>query len=84
MSRRDALSERAKGNAAKAKAAAERAEAASMKLYGELREQRPSVDIASRAYERFTEANQGRAFYTGLQGLADMVFRDHANTRRSA
>ena len=34
--------------------------------------------------ERFTEANQGRAFYTGLQGLADMVFRDHANTRRSA
>ncbi len=35
-----------------------------------------------RFIERFTEANQGRAFYTGLQGLADMVFRDHANNRR--
>ncbi|MCB0792051.1 MAG: VWA domain-containing protein [Flavobacteriales bacterium] len=31
--------------------------------------------------ERFTEANQGRAFYTGLRGLADMVFRDHAANR---
>lgn len=27
--------------------------------------------------EDFTEANQGKAFYTGLNGLADMVFRDH-------
>ncbi|MCB0770518.1 MAG: VWA domain-containing protein [Flavobacteriales bacterium] len=34
--------------------------------------------------ERFTEANQGRAFYTGLQGLADMVFRDHASNRRTS
>ncbi|MEZ4807721.1 MAG: VWA domain-containing protein [Flavobacteriales bacterium] len=34
-----------------------------------------------RFIERFTEANQGRAFYTGLQGLADMVFRDHASGR---
>ncbi|MBL7983209.1 MAG: VWA domain-containing protein [Flavobacteriales bacterium] len=34
--------------------------------------------------ERFTEANQGRAFYTGLQGLADMVFRDHASNRRAS
>jgi Ca-activated chloride channel homolog len=32
--------------------------------------------------EKFTEANQGRAFYTGLNGLADMVFRDHASGRR--
>ncbi|MBL7965226.1 MAG: VWA domain-containing protein [Flavobacteriales bacterium] len=37
-----------------------------------------------RFIERFTEANQGRAFYTGLQGLADMVFRDHASNRRSS
>ena len=36
-----------------------------------------------RFIERFTEANQGRAFYTGLKGLADMVFRDHASNRRS-
>jgi len=36
-----------------------------------------------RFIERFTEANQGRAFYTGLQGLADMVFRDHTSNRRS-
>jgi Ca-activated chloride channel family protein len=34
--------------------------------------------------ERFTEANQGRTFYTGLQGLADMVFRDHANNRKAS
>ena len=37
-----------------------------------------------RFIERFTEANQGRAFYTGLQGLADMVFRDHASNRKSS
>lgn len=37
-----------------------------------------------RFIERFTEANQGRAFYTGLQGLADMVFRDHANNRKAS
>ena len=30
------------------------------------------------------EANQGRAFYTGLQGLADMVFRDHASNRKAS
>lgn len=35
-----------------------------------------------RFIERFTEANGGRAFYTGLHGLADMVFRDHAAGRR--
>lgn len=34
--------------------------------------------------ERFTEANQGRAFYTGLQGLADMVFRDHTTDRKAS
>lgn len=37
-----------------------------------------------RFIERFMEANQGRAFYTGLQGLADMGFRDHANNRRAS
>jgi len=37
-----------------------------------------------RFIEQFTEVNQGRAFYTGLQGLADMVFRDHTATRRSS
>jgi Ca-activated chloride channel homolog len=37
-----------------------------------------------RFIERFTEANQGRAFYTGLQGLADMVFRDHAAGRKTS
>ncbi len=37
-----------------------------------------------RFIERFTEANQGRAFYTGLQGLADMVFRDHASNRKAS
>jgi len=37
-----------------------------------------------RFIDRFTEANKGRAFYTGLQGLADMVFRDHASNRRAS
>lgn len=37
-----------------------------------------------RFIERFTEANNGRAFYTGLQGLADMVFRDHTSNRKSS
>ncbi|MFN8352093.1 MAG: VWA domain-containing protein [Flavobacteriales bacterium] len=37
-----------------------------------------------RFIERFTEANQGRAFYTGLQGLADMVFRDHTTNRKAS
>ncbi|MBK7270920.1 MAG: VWA domain-containing protein [Flavobacteriales bacterium] len=37
-----------------------------------------------RFIEKFTEVNQGRAFYTGLQGLADMVFRDHASNRKAS
>lgn len=37
-----------------------------------------------RFIEKFTEANQGRAFYTGLKGLADMVFRDHASGRKAS
>lgn len=37
-----------------------------------------------RFIERFTEANQGRAFYTGLKGLADMVFRDHDSGRKAS
>ncbi|HEY0976350.1 MAG TPA: VWA domain-containing protein [Flavobacteriales bacterium] len=37
-----------------------------------------------RFIEKFTEANQGRAFYTGLKGLADMVFRDHASNRKTS
>jgi uncharacterized protein with von Willebrand factor type A (vWA) domain len=37
-----------------------------------------------RFIERFTEVNGGRAFYTGLQGLADMVFRDHTTNRKAS
>lgn len=37
-----------------------------------------------RFIEKFTETNQGRAFYTGLKGLADMVFRDHASNRKAS
>ena len=32
--------------------------------------------------EDFTEANKGKAFYTGLEGLGDMIFRDFENNRR--
>ena len=34
--------------------------------------------------EQFTEANQGKAFYTSLKGLGDFVFHDYeANRRRN-
>lgn len=32
--------------------------------------------------EQFTEANNGRAFYTGLNGLADIMFTDFEKNRR--
>lgn len=35
-----------------------------------------------RFVEDFTEANQGKAFYTGLQGLGDFVFQDYEKNRR--
>jgi Ca-activated chloride channel homolog len=31
---------------------------------------------------RFTEANQGKAFYTGLKGLGEMIFEDYENNRK--
>ncbi|MEQ3656010.1 MAG: VWA domain-containing protein [Dokdonia sp.] len=43
--------------------------------------------IASDPYLRqfvdhFTEANQGKAFYTGLQGLGEMIFQDYETNRK--
>ncbi|MFC7357627.1 VWA domain-containing protein [Jejudonia soesokkakensis] len=32
--------------------------------------------------DHFTEANHGKAFYTGLQGLGEMIFTDYENNRR--
>lgn len=32
--------------------------------------------------ERFTEANQGKAFYTGLKGLGEMIFEDYETNRK--
>ena len=32
--------------------------------------------------DRFTEANQGKAFYTGLQGLGEMIFTDYETNRK--
>lgn len=32
--------------------------------------------------ENFTEANQGKAFYTGLQGLGEMIFEDYETNRK--
>ncbi len=32
--------------------------------------------------DAFTEANQGKAFYTGLKGLGEMIFHDYANNRK--
>ena len=32
--------------------------------------------------QRFTEANQGKAFYTGLKGLGEMIFEDYETNRK--
>ena len=32
--------------------------------------------------EEFTEANQGKAFYTGLKGLGEMIFEDYETNRK--
>ena len=32
--------------------------------------------------DEFTHANQGKAFYTGLQGLGEMIFTDYETNRR--
>jgi len=32
--------------------------------------------------ENFTKANQGKAFYTGLQGLGEMIFEDYEQNRK--
>lgn len=32
--------------------------------------------------DNFTEANQGKAFYTGLKGLGEMIFTDYENNRK--
>ena len=30
----------------------------------------------------FTKANKGKAFYTGLKGLGEMIFEDYEQNRR--
>ena len=32
--------------------------------------------------QEFTEANQGKAFYTGLKGLGEMIFEDYETNRK--
>ena len=32
--------------------------------------------------QKFTEANKGKAFYTGLQNLGEMIFEDYESTRK--
>lgn len=32
--------------------------------------------------DHFTAANQGKAFYTGLKGLGEMIFTDYETNRR--
>jgi uncharacterized protein with von Willebrand factor type A (vWA) domain len=32
--------------------------------------------------DNFTEANQGKAFYTGLTGLGEMIFQDYEANRK--
>jgi uncharacterized protein with von Willebrand factor type A (vWA) domain len=34
--------------------------------------------------ERFTEANQGKAFFTGLKGLGQMIFEDYQKNRKKS
>ena len=32
--------------------------------------------------QKFTEANKGKAFYTGLQNLGEMIFEDYESNRK--
>ena len=32
--------------------------------------------------DKFTEANQGKAFYSGLKGLGGMILEDYENNRK--
>jgi uncharacterized protein with von Willebrand factor type A (vWA) domain len=32
--------------------------------------------------QKFTEENQGKAFYTGLKGLGEMIFEDYQTNRK--
>jgi len=32
--------------------------------------------------DQFTQANQGKSFYTGLQGLGEMIFTDYETNRK--
>ena len=32
--------------------------------------------------QTFTQANQGKAFYTGLKGLGEMIFEDYETNRK--
>ena len=32
--------------------------------------------------EEFTASNRGKAFYTGLEGLGEMIFHDYENNRK--
>jgi uncharacterized protein with von Willebrand factor type A (vWA) domain len=31
--------------------------------------------------DQFTEANNGKAFYSGLSGLGDFIFQDYKNNK---
>ena len=35
-----------------------------------------------RFIREFTDANQGKAFFTGLQGLGEMIFEDYEKNRK--
>jgi len=32
--------------------------------------------------EQFTKANNGKAFYSGLSGLGEFIFKDYKNNKR--
>jgi uncharacterized protein with von Willebrand factor type A (vWA) domain len=32
--------------------------------------------------QKFTAANQGKAFFTGLKGLGEMIFEDYEKNRK--
>ena len=32
--------------------------------------------------DQFTQANQGKAFYSGLQGLGEFIFRDYKDNKK--
>ena len=61
---------------------AEFSDESSKNLRGVLHVAQRAVLVVRVVHRHFTEANQGKAFYTGLKGLGEMIFEDYETNRK--